>query len=168
MCLIDTHIILVPVVRSNQNSCIKYSTQKQHFAKLFTYSDNTNYNLNFYYLLLQFNWDFIYSAIIHVSDVSDDPGGIFACCTASITAPSFDKQPEYALSVAVVDTRSLAGARNHCEWSVTIRTRNKSALWIWRQGHIFNFFLMGGRWLERRRRVRTAIDAFSWHLNIKI
>jgi hypothetical protein len=24
-------------------------------------------------LLFQFNWDFIYSAIIHVSDVSDDP-----------------------------------------------------------------------------------------------
>jgi hypothetical protein len=50
-CVIDTHIILVRIVRSTpgiQNSCIKYSTQGQHFAKMFTYSDNTNYNLNFY------------------------------------------------------------------------------------------------------------------------
>jgi hypothetical protein len=30
-------------------------------------------------LLFQFNWDFIYSAIIHLSDVSDDPDEIFAC-----------------------------------------------------------------------------------------
>jgi hypothetical protein len=51
----DTHIILVRIVRCIQNSCIKYSTQNQHFAKMFTYSDNTSYNLNFYYLLVQFN-----------------------------------------------------------------------------------------------------------------
>jgi hypothetical protein len=38
------HIILVRVVHSIQNSCIKYSTQDQHVAEMFTYSDNTNYN----------------------------------------------------------------------------------------------------------------------------
>jgi hypothetical protein len=46
--LIDTHIILVRVVRSHQNSCIKYSTQNQHLPKMFTYSDNTNNSLNSY------------------------------------------------------------------------------------------------------------------------
>jgi hypothetical protein len=46
------HIILVRIVRIIQNSCIKYSTQNQHFAKMFTYSDNTNYNLNFYYFFV--------------------------------------------------------------------------------------------------------------------
>jgi hypothetical protein len=51
-CVIDTHIILVPVVRSIQNSCIKYSTQNQRFAKMFTYSDNTNLNLNLYYFIV--------------------------------------------------------------------------------------------------------------------
>jgi hypothetical protein len=35
-----------------QNSCIKYSTQNQHFAEMFTNSDNTNYNLNFYYFIV--------------------------------------------------------------------------------------------------------------------
>jgi hypothetical protein len=54
-CVIDTHIILVRVVRSIHNSCIKYSTQDQHFAKMLTYSDNTDYNLNFYYFIVQFN-----------------------------------------------------------------------------------------------------------------
>jgi hypothetical protein len=43
---------MVRVVRSIKNSCIKYSTQNQHFAKMFTYSDNANYNLNFYYFNL--------------------------------------------------------------------------------------------------------------------
>jgi hypothetical protein len=39
-----------------------------------------NYNMNFYYFIVsQFNSDIIYSAIIHVSDVSDDADGIFAC-----------------------------------------------------------------------------------------
>jgi hypothetical protein len=37
------------------------------------------------------------------------------------TAPSFFETPEFALSVAVVDTRSLAGAGNHCEGSVALR-----------------------------------------------
>jgi hypothetical protein len=39
---------LVRVVHSYQNSCIKYSTQDQHLAKMFTDSDNTNYSLNSY------------------------------------------------------------------------------------------------------------------------
>jgi hypothetical protein len=40
--------------------------------------------------------------------------------TAPITANSFDETSEFALSVAlaVVETRSLAGVRNHCEGSV--------------------------------------------------
>jgi hypothetical protein len=38
--------------------------------------------------------------------------------TVPITAPSFDETSEFALSVEVVDTRSLAGARNHSEGSV--------------------------------------------------
>jgi hypothetical protein len=42
------HIILVRVVRSTQYSSITYSTKNQHFAKMFTYSDNANYSLNFY------------------------------------------------------------------------------------------------------------------------
>jgi hypothetical protein len=37
------HIILVHVVRS---------TQAQHFAKMITFSDNANYNLNFYYFIV--------------------------------------------------------------------------------------------------------------------
>jgi hypothetical protein len=45
------HIILVYKVQSMQNCCIKYSTQHQHFPKMFT-SDNTNYNLNFYYFIV--------------------------------------------------------------------------------------------------------------------
>jgi hypothetical protein len=60
------HIILVRVIHSIQNSCIKYSTQDQHFAEMFTYSDNTSYNLISIILLFQFICDFIYSAIIHM------------------------------------------------------------------------------------------------------
>jgi hypothetical protein len=52
------HIILVHVVHSIQNSCIKYSTQNQHFAEMFTYSHNTNYNLNFYYFIVSILFDF--------------------------------------------------------------------------------------------------------------
>jgi hypothetical protein len=40
--------------------------------------------------------------------------------TALITAPSFDETAGICAIVAVVDTRSLAGARNHCEGSVPI------------------------------------------------
>jgi hypothetical protein len=43
------HIILVRVIHSIQNSCIKYSTQNQYFAEMFTY---TNYNLTFYYFIV--------------------------------------------------------------------------------------------------------------------
>jgi hypothetical protein len=38
--------------------------------------------------------------------------------TVPITAPSFDETAGICAIVAVVDTRSLAGARNHCEGSV--------------------------------------------------
>jgi hypothetical protein len=38
--------------------------------------------------------------------------------TAPITVPSCDKAAGICPIVAVVDTRSLVGARNHCEGSV--------------------------------------------------
>jgi hypothetical protein len=70
------HIILVRVVHSIKN----YSTQNQHFAEMFTYSDNTNYNLNFYYFIVSIYLRFhLFSNYSYVSDVSDDPDGIFAC-----------------------------------------------------------------------------------------
>jgi hypothetical protein len=95
---------------------------------MFTYSDNTNYNLNFYYFIVSI-WDFIYSAIIHVSDVSDGNYScvwcqwwqLFMCLmsvmefcvlsTVPITAPSFDETMEFALSVAMVDTHRVLQAR---------------------------------------------------------
>jgi hypothetical protein len=90
------HIILVRVVRSIKNSCIKYSTQNQHFAEMFTYSDNTNYNLNFYYFIVSIYLGFhLFSNYSYVSDVSDDPDGIFAC---RVQRPLSTKQPEFALS----------------------------------------------------------------------
>jgi hypothetical protein len=94
------HIILVRVIHSIQNYCIKYSTQNQHFAEMFTYSDNTNYNLNFYYfivsILLRFHLFLNYS---YVSDVSDDLDGIFACRVQRQSQhPLSTKQPEFALS----------------------------------------------------------------------
>jgi hypothetical protein len=74
------HIILVRVVHSFQNSCIKYSTQNQHFAEMFTYSDNTNYDLNFYYFIVSIYLRFhLFGNYSYVSDVSDDPDGIFKC-----------------------------------------------------------------------------------------
>jgi hypothetical protein len=49
-------------------------------------------------LLFQFIWDFIYLAFIHVSDVSDDPDGIFACWVQCRSQrPLSTKQPEFAL-----------------------------------------------------------------------
>jgi hypothetical protein len=46
---IGTHIILVRIVRSYQNYCIKYATQNQNFDKNYAYSsDNTNYSFNSY------------------------------------------------------------------------------------------------------------------------
>jgi hypothetical protein len=73
------HTILVGVVHSIQNYCIKYSTQNQN-AEMFTYSDNTNYNLNFYYLIVSIYLRFhLFGNYSYVSDVSDDPDVIFAC-----------------------------------------------------------------------------------------
>jgi hypothetical protein len=70
-------IILVRVIHSIQNSCIKYSTQDQHFAEMFTYSDNTNY---FYYFIVSiYLWFHLFGNYSYASDVSDKPDGIFAC-----------------------------------------------------------------------------------------
>jgi hypothetical protein len=73
-CVIDTHVIFVRVVRSIQTACIKYSIQKCSLTLAILIII-----WNSIILLFQFNWDIIYSAIIHVSDVSDDTDGIFAC-----------------------------------------------------------------------------------------
>jgi hypothetical protein len=75
------HINLVRVIHSIQNSCITYSAQNQHFAEMFTYSDNTSYNLNFY--LFQFICDFIYLAIIHM-------------CMMSVMTPMEFSRAEYS------------------------------------------------------------------------
>jgi hypothetical protein len=64
--IIGMHINLVRVIHSIQNSCITYSTQNQHFAEMFTCSDNTIVIIWIAIILLfQFICDFIYSAIIH-------------------------------------------------------------------------------------------------------
>jgi hypothetical protein len=101
-CVTDTHIILVRVIRSIQNSCIKYSTQNLKCSLTLTILIIIWISI---ILLFRFNWDFIYSAIIHVSDVSD---GIFACWVQHRLSM---KHPEFALSVAVVDTRRVLRAR---------------------------------------------------------
>jgi hypothetical protein len=54
------HMNLVRVIHSIQNSCITYSTQNQHFAEMFTYSDNTSYNLNTYSDNTSYNLNFYY------------------------------------------------------------------------------------------------------------
>jgi hypothetical protein len=94
------HIILVGVVHGIQNSCIKYSTQNQHFAEIFTYSDNTNYNLNFYYFIVSIYLRFhLFGNYSYVSGVSDDPDGIFACRVQRQSQHPFStKQLEFALS----------------------------------------------------------------------
>jgi hypothetical protein len=46
---------------------------------LFTYSDNTNYNLNFYDFIVSIYLRFHLFCNYYVPDVSDDPDGIFAC-----------------------------------------------------------------------------------------
>jgi hypothetical protein len=109
-CVIDTHIILVLIVPSNQNSCIKYSTQDQHFAEMFTYSDNTNYNLNFYCFIVSIQLRF------HLF-------GNYSCIwwqwwnfRVPSTAPSFVETPEFAPSVAVVDMRRVLRV-----WETTAR-----------------------------------------------
>jgi hypothetical protein len=86
---------------------------------MFTYSDNTNNNLNFYYFIVS-------SYLIEISFIRE----LFMCLMSAMEfsraeysrsqRPLSTKHPEFALSVAVVDTRSLAGARNHCEGSVYI------------------------------------------------
>jgi hypothetical protein len=96
------HIILVGIVHSIQNSCIKYSTQKQHFADMFTYSDNTNHNLNFYYFIVSIYLRFhLFGNYLYASDVSDDPQWNFRVRN---TAPSFDETAGICAIVAVVDT----------------------------------------------------------------
>jgi hypothetical protein len=63
--------------------------------------------------------EFSRAEIIHVSDVSDDPDGIFACrvqrrsqCLLSTKQRLLStKHPEFALSVAVVDMRRVLRAR---------------------------------------------------------
>jgi hypothetical protein len=91
---------------------------------MFTYSDNrgpTNYNLNFYYFIVSIYLRFhLFGNYSYVSDVSDARWNFCELCTAPITAPSFDEISEFALSVAVIDKRSLAGARNYCEGSVQL------------------------------------------------
>jgi hypothetical protein len=84
------HIILVHVVRS----------QNQHFAKMFTYSDNTNYSLLYFYC-----FNLIEISFIPVPDVSGEPR--WAIRVLTITAPSFDETSEFASCGAVVDMRSL-------------------------------------------------------------
>jgi hypothetical protein len=96
-CIIDMHIILVHVVHSIQNSCNKYSTKDQHFAEMSTYSDNTSYNLNFYYFIVSIYLRFhLFGNYSYVSNVSD---GIFACWVQRQSQhPLSTKQPEFALS----------------------------------------------------------------------
>jgi hypothetical protein len=94
------HIILVHVVQTIQNYCIKYSTQNQHFAEMFTYSDNTNCNLNFYYFIVSISLIFnLFGNYSYVSDVSDDTDGIFACWAQRRSQrPHSTKQPEFAFA----------------------------------------------------------------------
>jgi hypothetical protein len=91
-CVIDTHIILVRAVRSIQNSCIKNTPLK---ISILLKCSLTLTILTIIWIsiifLFQFNWDIIYLAIIHVSDVSDDADRIFACrsqCTLSTKHPN--------------------------------------------------------------------------------
>jgi hypothetical protein len=76
---------------------------------MFTYSDNTNYNLNFYYFIVSIYSRFhLFGNYLYVSDVSDDPDGM---STAPIIAPSFDKTAGICAIVAVVDTRRVLRVR---------------------------------------------------------
>jgi hypothetical protein len=55
-CVFDTHVILVRVVRSIQilvlDTPLKTNILLKCSLTMFTYSDNTNYNLNFYYCIV--------------------------------------------------------------------------------------------------------------------
>jgi hypothetical protein len=104
-CIIDMHIILVRVIHSIPNSCIKYSTQNQHFAEMFTYSDDTNYNLNFYYFIVSiYLWFHLFGNYSYASDV----GCNFRVLSSE---PSFDDTTGICAIVAVVDTRRVLRAR---------------------------------------------------------
>jgi hypothetical protein len=47
---------------------------------MLTYSDNTNYNLNFYYVIVSIYLKFrLFGNYSYVSDVCDDPDVIFVC-----------------------------------------------------------------------------------------
>jgi hypothetical protein len=94
------HINLVRAIHSIQNSCITYSTQNQHFAEMFTYSDNTSYNLNFcYFIVSSYLWFHLFGNYSYVSWCQWWPRWNFrVLSTAPITAPSSTKQPEFALS----------------------------------------------------------------------
>jgi hypothetical protein len=107
------HIILVRVIHSIQNSYINYSTQSQHFA----YSDNTNYNLNFYYFIVVsiYLWFHLFGNYSYVSDVSDDPDGILRAENSALFRRN-SQNLRYRGSGWYA--WSLAGARNHCEGSV--------------------------------------------------
>jgi hypothetical protein len=112
------HIILI---HSIQNSCITYSTQKQHFAEMFTYSDNTNYNLNFYNFIVSFNLfeiSFIRQLFICVWGQWWPRWNFRVLSTAPITAPSFDETSGICAIVAVVECRVLRArettARGEC------------------------------------------------------
>jgi hypothetical protein len=162
------HIILVHVVHSIQNSCffsnifyllysdqyisfvknscIKYSTQNQHFAEMFTYSDNTNYNLNFYYFIVSFN-------LFEISFIRQ----LLICVWCQwwnfrvlSTAPSFDETVGICAIVAVVDTRRVLRARETiaCEGSVVDHVQKQLSqispkmywkteiTWSWNQIHL--------------------------------
>jgi hypothetical protein len=88
-CVIDMHIILVRVVRSIQlNTPLKTNILLKCSLSL-TILIMIRISI---ILLFQFNWDIIYSAIFFLDETSE--------------------------FVAVVDMRSLVGAKNHCEGSV--------------------------------------------------
>jgi hypothetical protein len=106
--VIDTYIIFVRVVRSIQ--ILVWNTPLKTNILLKCSLTLTILNIIWIsiILLFQFNWDCLYSVIIHVSDVSDDPDGIVACRAQRHLST---KHPEFGLSVAVVDTRGVLRAR---------------------------------------------------------
>jgi hypothetical protein len=111
--IIDMHIILVHVVHSIQQILALNTPIKTNILLKCSLTLTILIIIWIYIILLfQFIWDFIYSAIIHMclmsvmefsrAEYSADHSGLFRWKTAGICA-----------IVAVVDTRSLAGTRNH-------------------------------------------------------
>jgi hypothetical protein len=99
------------IIRSYQNSCIKYSTQNQHFAKMLTYSDNTNYSLNSYAFIV-----LIYLRYhLFLCLKSADPDDRFTCWRSqrllSTKHPYLHHLEQWLIRVVFV------GTRNHCEGS---------------------------------------------------